>query len=153
MSTNTNRYSPLFAISSRILGQQTSRPLPSAGTDPNFIQSHPYNAQLARCLSEGLSLQESTEIIQLTNHPPTLFNLSHLLEGYVPRFSLPKLPPHFAKCGGNQQNENLPYFLLFHFHAEEEAGRCAEEVSLRREDSAMTNPNISAEAKPSLRSR
>ena len=67
--------------------------------------------------------------------------------------SLPKLPPHFAKCGGNQQNESLPYFLLFHFHAEEEAGRCAEEVSLRREDSAMTNPNISAEAKPSLRSR
>ena len=26
---------------------------------------------------EGLSLQESTEIIQLIKHPPTLFNLSH----------------------------------------------------------------------------
>ena len=87
MSTNTNRYSPLFAISSRILGQQTSRPLPSAGTDPNFIQSHPYNAQLARRLSEGLSLQESTEIIQLTNHPPTLFNLSHFFKGYDPGLS------------------------------------------------------------------
>jgi hypothetical protein len=30
-----------------------------------------------------LSLQESTEIIQLTNHPPTFLNLSHFLEGCV----------------------------------------------------------------------
>ena len=36
---------------------------------------------------KGLSLQESTEIIQLINHLPTLFNLSRLLEGCDPRFS------------------------------------------------------------------
>ena len=33
--------------------------------------------------------------------------------------SLPKLPPHFAKCGGNQKNDTLPYFLLLHLHTEE----------------------------------
>ena len=37
--------------------------------------------------------------------------------------SLPKLPPHFAKCGGNQQNENLPYFLLLHLNAHKELFR------------------------------
>jgi len=46
----------------------------------------------------GISLrgspQESTEIIQLINHLLTLFNLSHLLEGYVPLFS-PYFPPYF----------------------------------------------------------
>ena len=31
--------------------------------------------------------------------------------------------------------------------------KCAEEALLRREDSARPNPKISAEAKPSLRSR
>ena len=36
---------------------------------------------------KGLSLQESTEIIQLTNHLVTLFNLSHFPKGYVPLFS------------------------------------------------------------------
>ena len=40
-----------------------------------------------------------------------------------------------------------------HLYTEEEAGRCAEEISLRREYSAMANPKISAEAKPSLHSR
>ena len=47
----------------------------------------PYNAQLARCLSEGLSLQESTEVIQLIKYLPTLFNLSHLIEGCDLMFS------------------------------------------------------------------
>ena len=47
---------------------------------------HPYNAQLARCLSRGLSLQESADIIQLINHPHTLFNLSHFFKGYAPDF-------------------------------------------------------------------
>ena len=41
-------------------------------------------AQLARCLLKGLSLQESTEIVQLINHPPTLFKLSHFPKGPVP---------------------------------------------------------------------
>ena len=36
--------------------------------------------------------------------------------------SLPNLPPHLYKCGGSQQNKNLPYFLLFHLHTEEEVG-------------------------------
>ena len=52
--------------------------------DPNFVQSHPYNAQLARCILKSLSLQESAEIIQLINHPLTLFNLSHFLKGPCP---------------------------------------------------------------------
>ena len=43
-----------------------------------------YNAQLARYFLKGLSLQESAEIIQLIKYPPTLLNLSHSLEGYVP---------------------------------------------------------------------
>ena len=47
-------------------------------------QPHPYNAQLARCILQGLSLQESTEIIQLINHLPTLFNLSHFPKGCDP---------------------------------------------------------------------
>ena len=37
--------------------------------------------------------------------------------------SLPKLPPHFAKCGGNQKNDSLPYFLLLHLNAHEELFR------------------------------
>ena len=37
--------------------------------------------------------------------------------------SLPKLPPHFAKCGGNQRREDLVYFLLFHLHTHKERGR------------------------------
>ena len=37
--------------------------------------------------------------------------------------SLPKLPPHFAKCGGNQKNDTLPYFLLLHLNAHEELFR------------------------------
>ena len=45
------------------------------------------HAQLARCLLKGLSLQEPTEIIQLTNHPPTLYNLSRFPKGCVPLFS------------------------------------------------------------------
>ena len=45
------------------------------------------HAQLARCLLKGLSLQEPTEIIQLTKYLPTLLNLSHSLEGCDPRFS------------------------------------------------------------------
>jgi len=45
---------------------------------------------------KGLSLQKSTEIIQLTNHPPTLFNLSHFPKGYVPLFSLFNLS-HFSE--------------------------------------------------------
>jgi len=55
-------------------------------------QPHPYNAQLARCLLKGLSLQESAEIIQLIKHPPTLFNLSHFFKGYDPRFSKDPTP-------------------------------------------------------------
>ena len=53
------------------------------------ILSHPFTltqtVQRAACALyfEG-PLQESTEIIQLINHPPTLFNLSHLFEGCVP---------------------------------------------------------------------
>ena len=45
--------------------------------------------------------------------------------------SIPKLPPHFAKCGGNQQNESLPYFLLLHLNTEEEAGsvRCPQRTA------------------------
>ena len=38
--------------------------------------------------------------------------------------SLPKLPPHFAKCGGNQKNDNLPYFLLINLNTHEELFRC-----------------------------
>ena len=45
------------------------------------------HAQLARCLLKGLSLQEQTEIIQLTNHPLTLFKLSRFPKGCVPLFS------------------------------------------------------------------
>ena len=47
------------------------------------ILSHPFAlalpVQRAACalLLKDVSLQESTEIIQLTNHPPTLLNLSH----------------------------------------------------------------------------
>ena len=60
------------------------------------ILSHPFTltppVQRAACALyfEG-SLQESTKIIQLTNHPPTLFNLSHFSEGCVPRFFLTAL--------------------------------------------------------------
>ncbi|MBR3922771.1 MAG: hypothetical protein IKJ45_06640, partial [Kiritimatiellae bacterium] len=53
---------------------------------------HPYNAQPARCLLKGLSLQEPTEIIQLIKHPPTLFNLSHFFKWYDPRFSKDPTP-------------------------------------------------------------
>ena len=53
----------------------------------HMILTSAYNAQLARCILKGLSLQESTEIIQLIKHPPTLFNLSHFFKGYDPRFS------------------------------------------------------------------
>ena len=38
-------------------------------------------------LLQGLSLQESTEIIQLIKYPPVLFNLSHFPKGCVPLFS------------------------------------------------------------------
>ena len=57
------------------------------------ILSHPFTltptVQRAACALpfEG-SPQESTEIIQLIKYPPTLFNLSNLLKGCVPRFSL-----------------------------------------------------------------
>ena len=47
---------------------------------------HPYNAQLARCILKGLSPQEPTEIIQLIKYLPTLFNLSHSIEGCIPMF-------------------------------------------------------------------
>ena len=99
-------------------------PLFSTAHPFTFTVPHPTVQRAACALHFKESLQESTEIIQLINHLPALFNLSHLLEGYIPRFSLPKLPPHFAKCGGNQQNENLPYFLLFHLHTHKERGRC-----------------------------
>ena len=56
------------------------------------ILSHPFAltppVQRAACALhfEG-SLQEPTEIIKLTNHPPTLFNISHSSERCVPLFS------------------------------------------------------------------
>ena len=56
------------------------------------ILSHPFTVispvQRAACAMHFVgSLQESTEIIQLIKYLPTLFNLSRLLEGCVPRFS------------------------------------------------------------------
>ena len=48
--------------------------------------SHQYNAQLARCLLKGLSLQEPTEIIQLTNHPPLFLTYLTFLKGVSPTF-------------------------------------------------------------------
>ena len=59
------------------------------------ILSHPFTltppVQRAACAlifegGKGVSLQESTEIIQLINYPPTLFNLSHFPKGVSPDF-------------------------------------------------------------------
>jgi len=54
----------------------------------------------------------------VTTKPTTVSN-RFLTLLYQPQ-SLPKLPPHFAKCGGSQKNDNLPYFLLSHLNAHEE---------------------------------
>jgi hypothetical protein len=56
------------------------------------ILSHPFTLtqtvqRVACALPFEGSFQESTEIIQLIKHQPTLFNLSRLLEGCDPRFS------------------------------------------------------------------
>ena len=53
-----------------------------------YLNPKPYNAQLARCLLKGLSLQETTEIIQLIKDPTTLFNLSHFPKGVSLNFPL-----------------------------------------------------------------
>ena len=53
---------------------------------PCYFKNQPKSDQKLH-LRKGLSLQKSTEIIKLIKYPPTLFNLSHLLEGYVPLFS------------------------------------------------------------------
>ena len=53
---------------------------------------------------------------------PTTVSNRFLALLYQPQ-SLQKLPPHFAKCGGNQKNDSLPYFLLLHLNAHEELFR------------------------------
>ena len=53
-----------------------------------FALSPPVQRAACALPFEG-SLQESTEIIQLINHSPTLFNLSHFHKGCDPNFSFP----------------------------------------------------------------
>ena len=78
---------------------------------------HPYNAQLARCLSRGLSLQEPTEIIQLIKYPPTLFNISHFPKGCVPRFSISAQtkPLSLSALNPYTMKYNITYFFLSRF--------------------------------------
>ena len=80
------------------------------------ILSHPFAltppVQRAACALhfEG-SLQEPTEIIKLTNHPPTLFNISHSSEGCVPLFS--PYFPHVAAIAATQSI--ISFFITFVF--------------------------------------
>ena len=55
---------------------------------PSLFKTPPVQRAACALHFEG-SLQKSTEIIQLIKYLPTLFNLSHSLEGCDPRFYNP----------------------------------------------------------------
>jgi hypothetical protein len=80
------------------------------------IRHHTGRAQLARCILKGLFLQESTEIIQLINHLPTLFKLSNSLKGCDPRFSHQTTPFPLRICKPPTVRRIADWLVASNFH-------------------------------------
>ena len=92
---------PLFAVCHMILTSALHpticrRPPRPDGRIP-CVRFTAQNETLLRNNSLASDQKEPTEIIQLIKYPPTLFNLSHLIEGCDPMFSIFRVSAETSK--------------------------------------------------------